>query len=121
MLSKIESRILSGIYSLCCHHFAVPLTWADGKMHLKLKTTQNALVKLWNFVTYALLGTIISFQIKQLVVMIKNEDINGSIVNITLLMAHFGNLIFKFNIWLYQSELAHIINQVLQINKYWGK
>ena len=119
MLTKLETRILSRIYSLSSKYGKLPFTWKAGE--IAVKPNQSTSESIWNGITDVLLLSIVIFQIKQIRVMFENGDINGLVLPATLMVCHLSHLAYKLNMRLYKDELVQMIHQVLQMNSKWGK
>jgi len=75
----------------------------------------------YNYLTWFLQLSILSFQLIQIPDLIEKMDINGLVVNGIFLIAAGANSVFKLNLRLYHEQLAELVNQILFVNTCWGK
>ena len=113
MLTQIEFKVLDLVYNLTCKSFTVPFCWKNGSM--SLKQNQNVIY------TYILWFLLLSSFVLKASVIYQNNDINDLILNGIFFLVIINNIIFQLSVWLYQTELVLLTNEVLHINSYWGQ
>ena len=118
MLTQLELRVISRLYTAGCKHCMAPFTWTGERMILKPKLSFFG--RVWNWFTFVIIPFSILFELKQMHAMIGRRELNGTVLNGTLIVAQLGHLSCKLNTLQYQSELVHVNNQVLQMNSNWG-
>ena len=119
MLTRLETKFMNYSYTVCCRYDVLPFTWTGKK--LMLKGNRSMFFTVWNCIVWLILSSVLMFQIKQLRDMLKVMDVNGSILNATLIVIRFAHFLHKFNTRMYKTDLLEVNNQVLQINSKWGK
>ena len=117
MLTKTETKVLFGIYTVCCKFYTIPYTWEDGRMILRV----NDKTKFFNYFTWILLIPMLVYNVAQLPVLIDKNDINALVLLGIFLMCYLGFAVCKINIWLCSAEMVDVINQTLCVNSTWGK
>ena len=112
MLTKIEMKVLDLIYSIVCKSFTVPFQWNNGSISLK------QYLNVWNYILWLLL---MSSLVLKLYMMFQTKHINELILSTIFVLSISGTIVFQLSIWLYQTELVQLINQIFHMNSCWGK
>ena len=116
MLTHNEKRALTYLYTISCKFYTIPFIWKDGKMFLKLSQR----IKFWNYFSRTLLLISLIFHFMQFVEVIREKNINGSVLRGTALLSYLTLTVFKLNVEMFKSEIIHLLNQLFHINSAWG-
>ena len=116
MLTYREQRALLWIYTISCKFYTAPFTWKDGRMFVKLSHR----FRFWDYFTKILILITLIFQFVDFGIVVKEKNINGSVLSGTILISHLALALFKLNLEMFQSEMVHLLNQLFYMNSAWG-
>ena len=117
MLTEIEMKMLDWVFYNCCRTVTIPFKWNRNRMSVNV-TPINVIIG--NYVSWFILLPLLIFEAFQILSLANSRDINGIILNGTLVLSHAANLLFKLNIWCFKEQMVQFINGILEINSSWG-
>ena len=144
MLTPIEKRTFTLVYSILCKFPTIPFAKDDSEMILKLNTgvkfwnyftwilipfdrkdgemilKQNNSVKFWNYFTWILVLVTLGFQLVHFPIMIQEKNMNMLVLHGSSFVGHLVLVISKLNLWIYKLETVYLINQMFYMNATWG-
>ena len=115
MLTELEMKVLNRILGSCTKSVTIPFSWESQRMTMKTSPS-----RIYNFLSWLLLLSSLSFKFSQVPLLLDNRDINGLILHGLFVVAFAASTIFKLNIWLHKTELVSLLNQIMEINHSWG-
>ena len=116
MFTTFEKRTLNLVYSIACKFPTIPYTRKDGEIILKV----NIGVKYCNYFTWTLLFATLGLQTLHFPKMTQDKSLSMLVLHGSSFVGYLVLVITKLNIWIYKSEMVHLINQVFYMNATWG-
>ena len=112
MLTEVEMKKLSFIFSFCCKSVAIPFAWDGQRMFVNV----NSNVIKGNYISWFLLIPVLVYEAFQVPSLIHNCDMNGIILHGMVVLTHTASLFYKLAIWLFKEQMVQLINDIL----YWN-
>jgi len=117
MFTKLETKILNCLLSICSNTVVLPFTWNEGKMVITSKKYSS----LYNCITWNLLLFKIGYQLVAIPLVTRPIDVNKLVLHMLFLVITASHLIFKLSMKIHKRELVQLYNEVTVMNSSWGK
>jgi len=116
MLTQNEMNIALWSWKYCCKSNTIHFIWKDGRMSLKRSSHG-----LYNIFMYGLVLTILWCKITVVGSKLRNDDINGAILQSIFMLITLGGTFLRINSFLYCQRLVQLTNELVHCNSVWGR
>ena len=116
MLTLNEMKIVRWSWNYCCNSNTIHFIWKDGRMTLKKSSH-----RVYNIFMWSLVLTVLWCKITVLRYKVKNNDINGAILQSIFILITLGGTFLRINSFLYCQRLVQLTNELVHCNSVWGR
>jgi len=116
MLTETEMKISLWYWKYFSKTYTIHFIWKDGRMSLKRSSHGLYNIFMWTLAITVLWCKITVFRSK-----LKNNDINGAILQSIFILITMGGTLIQGILFLNRDRLVQLTNELVHCNSVWGK